>query len=198
MVGGLTIVQAKKHTRVLGVSHIRELIGAMDEKRAGRGILVMTSWFTSGCWTKASEKRSGRADRRSATSMARPGTSAARCAGRSTYRARGRGARRRCDTAQLPRHTSPFPTTPPDTSALPPTRCGSAGQRSRWADRGRTTQRNSAQQQAVLSRDNQRLREQLKLAGAHGAGLALINHRLVEELETVTRVTPMFPARPSS
>lgn len=55
MVGGLTIVQAKKYTRVLGVSHIRELVGAMDEKRAGRGILVTTSWFTSGCWTKARE-----------------------------------------------------------------------------------------------------------------------------------------------
>jgi restriction system protein len=27
----------------------------MDEKRAGRGILVTTSWFTSGCWTKAKE-----------------------------------------------------------------------------------------------------------------------------------------------
>lgn len=55
MVGGLTIVQAKKYTRVIGVNHIRELVGAMDEKRAGRGILVTTSWFTSGCWTKATE-----------------------------------------------------------------------------------------------------------------------------------------------
>jgi restriction system protein len=55
MVGGLTIVQAKKYARVIGVSHIRELVGAMDEKRAGRGILVTTSWFASGCWTKASE-----------------------------------------------------------------------------------------------------------------------------------------------
>jgi restriction system protein len=27
----------------------------MDEKRAGRGILVTTSWFTSGCWIKAKE-----------------------------------------------------------------------------------------------------------------------------------------------
>jgi restriction system protein len=53
IVGGLTIVQAKKYTKVLGVNHIRELVGAMDEKRAGRGILVTTSWFTSGCWTKA-------------------------------------------------------------------------------------------------------------------------------------------------
>lgn len=55
MVGGLTIVQAKKYNGVIGVSHIRELVGAMDEKRAGRGILVTTSWFASGCWTKASE-----------------------------------------------------------------------------------------------------------------------------------------------
>ena len=55
LVGGLTIVQVKKYTRVLGVNHIRELVGAMDEKRAGRGILVTTSWFASGCWTKATE-----------------------------------------------------------------------------------------------------------------------------------------------
>ena len=54
-VGGLTIVQAKKYNRVLGVNHIRELVGAMDEKRAGRAILVTTSWFASGCWTKATE-----------------------------------------------------------------------------------------------------------------------------------------------
>jgi restriction system protein len=55
MIGGLTIVQAKKYNGVIGVSHIRELVGAMDEKRAGRGILVTTSWFASGCWTKARE-----------------------------------------------------------------------------------------------------------------------------------------------
>jgi hypothetical protein len=55
LIGGLTIVQAKKYSGVLGVSHIRELVGAMDEKRAGRGILVTTSWFASGCWTKATE-----------------------------------------------------------------------------------------------------------------------------------------------
>jgi restriction system protein len=53
MVGGLTIVQAKRYTNVIGVSHIRELVGAMDEKRAGRGILVTTSWSTSGCKIKA-------------------------------------------------------------------------------------------------------------------------------------------------
>jgi len=55
MVGGLTIVQAKRYNGVIGVSHVRELVGAMDEKRAGRGILVTTSWFASGCWTKARE-----------------------------------------------------------------------------------------------------------------------------------------------
>jgi restriction system protein len=37
MIGGPTIVQAKKYNGVIGVSHIRELVGAMDEKRAGRG-----------------------------------------------------------------------------------------------------------------------------------------------------------------
>ena len=55
IIGGLTIVQAKKYNGVIGVSHIRELVGAMDEMRAGRGILVTTSWFTSGCWNKARE-----------------------------------------------------------------------------------------------------------------------------------------------
>jgi restriction system protein len=55
IVGGLTVVQVKQYSRVLGVNHIRELVGAMDEKRAGRGILVTTSWFTSGCWTKAKD-----------------------------------------------------------------------------------------------------------------------------------------------
>jgi hypothetical protein len=34
MIDGLTIVQAEKYNGVIGVSHIRELLGAMDEKRA--------------------------------------------------------------------------------------------------------------------------------------------------------------------
>ncbi|PRY28652.1 restriction endonuclease [Umezawaea tangerina] len=55
LVGGLCVVQAKRYSKVVGVSHVRELVGAMDEKRAGRGILVTTSWFTAGCWTKAAE-----------------------------------------------------------------------------------------------------------------------------------------------
>jgi restriction system protein len=52
-VGGLTIVQAKRYKDVVGVSHIRELAGAMEEKKAGHGILVTTSWYTSGGWQKA-------------------------------------------------------------------------------------------------------------------------------------------------
>ena len=51
----LSIVQAKRDSNVVGVSHIRELAGAMEEKKAGHGILVTTSWFTSGCWQKAAE-----------------------------------------------------------------------------------------------------------------------------------------------
>lgn len=51
----LSIVQAKRYSKVVGVSHIRELAGAMEEKKAGHGILVTTSWFTSGCWQKARE-----------------------------------------------------------------------------------------------------------------------------------------------
>ena len=54
-IGGLTIIQAKHYKNVVGVNHIRELAGAMEEKKAGRGILVTTSWFTSGGWVKARE-----------------------------------------------------------------------------------------------------------------------------------------------
>lgn len=52
---GLTIVQVKQYRGVLGVQHLRELAGAMEEKKAGAGILVTTSWFTAGCWPKAKE-----------------------------------------------------------------------------------------------------------------------------------------------
>ncbi|GAA3744794.1 restriction endonuclease [Plantactinospora mayteni] len=54
-VGGITIIQAKHYKNVVGVNHIRELAGAMEEKKAGRGILVTTSWFTSGGRQKAFE-----------------------------------------------------------------------------------------------------------------------------------------------
>jgi restriction system protein len=55
LVGGLCIVQAKRYKGVIGVQHLRELAGAMEEKKAGRGILITTSWFTAGCWQKKSE-----------------------------------------------------------------------------------------------------------------------------------------------
>ena len=42
-VGGVTIIQAKHYRNVVEVNHIRELAGAMEEKKAGRGILVTTS-----------------------------------------------------------------------------------------------------------------------------------------------------------
>lgn len=53
LMGGLCIVQAKRYSNVVGVNHIRELAGAMEEKKAGWGVLVTTSWFTSGGWDKA-------------------------------------------------------------------------------------------------------------------------------------------------
>ncbi len=53
--GGLSIVQAKQYSQPIGLSHLRELAGAMEEKKAGWGVLVTTSRFTSGCATKARE-----------------------------------------------------------------------------------------------------------------------------------------------
>jgi restriction system protein len=44
--GGLTVVQAKQYTATVGVQHVRELMGAMEHKRAGRGVLITTSSFT--------------------------------------------------------------------------------------------------------------------------------------------------------
>jgi restriction system protein len=44
--GGLTVVQAKQYSKTVGVDHVRELMGAMEHKRAGRGVLVTTSTFT--------------------------------------------------------------------------------------------------------------------------------------------------------
>lgn len=55
LMGGLSIVQAKRYSKVIGVSHVRELAGAMEEKKAGWGILITTSWFTSKCSEKARE-----------------------------------------------------------------------------------------------------------------------------------------------
>lgn len=53
LVGGEAIVQAKRYKNVIGPQHIRELAGALEEKKASRGILITTSWFTAGAWEKA-------------------------------------------------------------------------------------------------------------------------------------------------
>jgi restriction system protein len=55
LMGGLCVVQAKRYSKVVGVNHIRELAGAMEEKKAGWGVLVTTAWFTAGCWEKAKQ-----------------------------------------------------------------------------------------------------------------------------------------------
>jgi restriction system protein len=44
--GGLTVVQVKQYSSNVGVDAVRELMGAMEHKRAGRGVLVTTSGFT--------------------------------------------------------------------------------------------------------------------------------------------------------
>jgi restriction system protein len=44
--GGLTVVQAKQYSNTIGVHHVRELAGTMEDKKAGRGVLVTTSSFT--------------------------------------------------------------------------------------------------------------------------------------------------------
>lgn len=53
----MTIVQVKQYARnrSLGPSHIRELIGAMHEVKAGNGLLVTTSDFTSTARANAAE-----------------------------------------------------------------------------------------------------------------------------------------------
>ncbi len=55
MLGGESIVQAKRYKAAIGPQHIRELAGAMEEKRASRAILMTTSWFTPGARRKAAE-----------------------------------------------------------------------------------------------------------------------------------------------
>lgn len=49
LMGGLIIVQAKRYSGSSASTHIRELAGVMEEKKAGWGILITTSWFASGC-----------------------------------------------------------------------------------------------------------------------------------------------------
>lgn len=45
IMGGVCIVQAKRYRKVVPPDAVRALAGVMDDKRAGRGVLVTTSWF---------------------------------------------------------------------------------------------------------------------------------------------------------
>jgi restriction system protein len=53
----MTVVQVKQYarSRSLGPAHVRELIGAMHEAKAGNGLLVTTSTFTTTAITNARE-----------------------------------------------------------------------------------------------------------------------------------------------
>ena len=44
LLGGVAVIQAKRHSRVVPTEAIRALAGAMVDSRAARGILVTTSW----------------------------------------------------------------------------------------------------------------------------------------------------------
>lgn len=46
--GGLCVVQAKRYSKAVGVDAVRELAGTMEDKHATKGIMVTTSWVTSG------------------------------------------------------------------------------------------------------------------------------------------------------
>jgi restriction system protein len=50
LVGGLSVVQAKRYKDAVGVSHIRELRVLWRRRKAGHGILVTTSRFTTRSW----------------------------------------------------------------------------------------------------------------------------------------------------
>ncbi|WP_198663903.1 restriction endonuclease [Jiangella endophytica] len=45
IMGGVCVVQAKRYRKVVPPDAVRALAGAMEDKRAGRGVLVTTSWF---------------------------------------------------------------------------------------------------------------------------------------------------------
>jgi len=44
IVGGLCIIQAKRYSKIAGVEAVHALAGVMDDKNAGKGVLVTTSW----------------------------------------------------------------------------------------------------------------------------------------------------------
>jgi restriction system protein len=52
--GGLVVIQVKQRRHYLPlVRDLRQLVDAMDEKGAGRGVFVTQSWFSDDCWTFA-------------------------------------------------------------------------------------------------------------------------------------------------
>jgi restriction system protein len=47
ILGGVCVIQAKRYKRVVEADAVRALWGAMEDKRATKGVLVTTSWFGS-------------------------------------------------------------------------------------------------------------------------------------------------------
>jgi hypothetical protein len=43
--GGKVVIQAKRYTKLVGVSAVRDLYGAMQNEGANKGILITTSWY---------------------------------------------------------------------------------------------------------------------------------------------------------
>jgi restriction system protein len=50
IMGGVCVVQAKRYTNTVPVEAVRALWGVMEDKKAGRGVLVTTSHFTKGTY----------------------------------------------------------------------------------------------------------------------------------------------------
>jgi hypothetical protein len=46
IVGGLWVIQVKRYSMAVGVDALRTLAGAMEDKRATKGILITTSWVS--------------------------------------------------------------------------------------------------------------------------------------------------------
>lgn len=48
VLGGQCVIQAKRYSKVIPIEAVRALEGTIQDKRAAKGILVATSWFSSG------------------------------------------------------------------------------------------------------------------------------------------------------
>lgn len=48
VLGGQCVIQAKRYSKVIPIEAVRALEGTIQDKRAAKGILVSTSWFSSG------------------------------------------------------------------------------------------------------------------------------------------------------